>query len=75
MKHIADQIIKITNEYMGWLLFKIIFLKLKNIFNYIIEAKNDKKRLNESQEIGLRALIVDIASKDILENSVYKLLC
>lgn len=53
MKHIADQIIKITNEYM---------------------AKNDKKRLNESQEIGLRALIVDIASKDILENSVYKLL-
>ena len=74
MKHIADQIVKITNQYLGLLLYIIILFKVTYIFNYFIEAKYGRK-LNESQETGLRSLIVDISSKDILENSVYKLLC
>jgi hypothetical protein len=38
-------------------------------------VKHDKKPLNEQQEKCIKSLIVDLSSKSLHENSVYKLLC
>ena len=54
---------------------------MKNIGEQVVKltndalVKHDKKSLNESQEKCLKTLIVDLSSKNLLENSVYKLLC
>ena len=54
---------------------------MKNIGEQVVKltndalVKHDKKSLNESQEKCLKTLIVDLSSRNLQENSVYKLLC
>ena len=54
---------------------------MKNIGEQVVKltndalVKHDKKSLNESQEKCLKSLIVDLSSRNLHENSVYKLLC
>ena len=54
---------------------------MKNICEQVIKLTNDalvkhaKKALDESQEKCLKSLIIDLSSKNLIENSVYKLLC
>lgn len=54
---------------------------MKNIGEQVIKLTNDaltkhgKKPLNESQVDCLKSLIVDMSSKNLMDNSVYKLLC
>ncbi len=55
-------------------MMKRISEEVCKLINDVFE-KSNKKKLNESQESLLKSLIVDISSKNLLENSVYKLLC
>lgn len=54
---------------------------MKNIGEQVIKLtndaliKHDKKELNETQVTTIKGLIVDLSSKNLLENTVYKLLC
>lgn len=54
---------------------------MKNIGEQVIKltndalVKHDKKELNETQVTTIKGLIVDLSSKNLLENTVYKLLC
>ena len=54
---------------------------MKNIGEQVVKltndalVKHDKTSLNESQEKCLKSLIVDLSSKNLHENSVYKILC
>lgn len=54
---------------------------MKNIGEQVIKLTNDsltkhsQKVLGESQEKCLKSLIIDLSSKTLHENSVYKLLC
>lgn len=54
---------------------------MKNIGEQVIKLINealvkiDKKELSEANKNCIKTLIVDLSSKNLLENSVYKLLC
>ena len=54
---------------------------MKNIGEEVIKLtnsalkKHEKKELSESQEKLIKSLIVDLSSKNLHDNSVYKLLC
>ena len=54
---------------------------MKNIGEQVIKltndalVKHDKKPLNDSQTDCLKTLIIEMSSKNLHENSVYKLLC
>jgi hypothetical protein len=54
---------------------------MKNIGEQVIKLTNDalvkhgKQVMNDSQVECLKSLIVDMSSKNLHENSVYKLLC
>ena len=54
---------------------------MKNIGEQVVKltndslVKHDKNKLNESQEKCLKTLIVDLSSKNLHENSVFKILC
>jgi hypothetical protein len=54
---------------------------MKSIGEQVIKLTNDalvkhgKRTMNESQVDCLKALIVDMSSKNLHDNSVYKLLC
>lgn len=53
---------------------------MKNIGEQVIKltndalVKHDKKKLNETQVTTIKGLIIDLSSKNLLENTVYKLL-
>jgi hypothetical protein len=54
---------------------------MKNIGEQVIKLTNDalvnhdKKTLSEQQEKCIKSLIVDLSSKNLHDNSIYKLLC
>lgn len=54
---------------------------MKNIGEQVIKltndalVKHDKNQLNEASSNCIKSLIVDLSSKNLHENSVYKLLC
>jgi hypothetical protein len=54
---------------------------MKNIGEQVIKLINDsltkigKSELNEANTKCIKTLIIDLSSKNLLENSVYKLLC
>ncbi len=54
---------------------------MKNIGEQVIKLINEallkigKSELNEANKNCIKTLIVDLSSKNLLENSVYKLLC
>lgn len=73
---LKDNILILLEDYMH-----ITFEEMmKNIGEQVIKLTNDalvkhgKKALDESQEKCLKSLIIDLSSKNLIENSVYKLL-
>ena len=54
---------------------------MKNIGEQVIKLtndaliKHDKKELNEQQVKCIKSLIIDLSSKNLHDNPIYKLLC
>ena len=54
---------------------------MKNIGEQVIKltnealVKHDKKELNDQQVNTIKTLIVDLSSKNLHDNTIYKLLC
>jgi hypothetical protein len=74
---LKENILILLEDYMN-----ITFEEMmKNIGEQVIKLTNDalikhsQKPLAESQEKCLKSLIVDLSTKSLNENSVYKLLC